>query len=229
LIPGFQIAYEEFDLIAKKLGDTIARAIVMCSLSTANPDIAFWDIIWGMCELKSGVPTNNIVWALSSKKTSFLANLSPGEAYDYFSHYLDSLDKDDLRYERKLLRRNRISALVNWGKPIREDDAFYKFFHSTPQEMLLFSYYNIKGQIAFDLEDFSEVEYGQFYIFLESILQQLVTGKGLACPFWKGPDTECCSSACRELLEQVWENTMHDCSWPLWMRLGCLVQEGGTH
>jgi hypothetical protein len=228
-ISGFQLAYEAFDLIAKTLGDIIAKAIVTNVLNIGNPDRAFWDIIWRMCELKSGVPTNNIVLKLSRKETNFLANLSIGEACDYFSYLLDSLDKDDLRYRKKMLRKYIATAEQKLGALTKGKYDFYKFILGTPEKGVLFSYYNNYGFHKLDLEDFGEVDFRYLYILLESILQQLVTGKGLACPFWEGPDTECCGSECRELLEQVWRNTKAVHSWLLWMRLGCLAQDGGAH
>jgi hypothetical protein len=233
-IPGFHRAYEAFDLIDMTLGDTIAKAIVFCSLSTGNPDTAFWDIIWGMCALEPSVPTNNIVWNLSREMTSFLANLSREETYDYFSHFLDSLDKDDLRYGRKALRNHIATIEQKFASSIQDEwHDFYNFFLNGSPDTLLFSEYTQKGLLLHG-EDYNEVIYGDVYIFFESVLQQLVTGKGLVCPFWlhglHGPDNvdDCCRSENKELLEKVWSCTSHNCSYN-WKRMGCLAYDGGTH
>jgi hypothetical protein len=60
------------------------RAMIYCVLNTGCPTRAFWDIIWGMCTLKSRVPTHDFLWKLSPKEMDFLANLSFREAFDYF-------------------------------------------------------------------------------------------------------------------------------------------------
>jgi hypothetical protein len=173
-IPGFQRAYEALDFIAITHGDTIAKGIVPIVLSTGNPETAFWDI----------------VRELSHKDTSFLANLSPKEVCDYFDHFLDSLDKDDLRYRRKALRE-RIEMFEQRWWPLIEDGwrNFYDFFLDPSKEGLVFAQYT-SDYYDIDLQQCEEVGYGHFYILLEVVRQALVTGKGLLCHSWQ-PDTQC--------------------------------------
>jgi hypothetical protein len=107
-------------------------------------------------------------------------------------------------------------------------DDFGKFLFSVPKAFL-FSHYDDNcihpffeparhGNVLIQ-----EVRYGNYYIILEAIRQQLTQGKGLLCPFWMYAPDRCCNSDNRALLENVWKCTSQS-SCKLWQRLGCLNQ-----
>jgi hypothetical protein len=74
-----------------------------------------------------------------------------------------------------------------------------------------------------ELEIAEDVEYGEFFIVLEAIRQQLTQGDDLLCPFWLWSPGSCCGGRNRAFLEKVWKHTKPDCSQcKRWERLGCL-------
>jgi hypothetical protein len=228
-IPGFQMAYEAFDLIAKTLGETPAKALIYYVLFTGSPSTAFWDIIWRMCILESRVPTYKFLWKLSPEKTAFLANLSFQNAFDYFRDFLYQLDPDDSRY--KIMALGDYLARRGVWRPLAQDEQinFFKFFLRTPPNTFLYTEYNsTAGVFNLHFENFKEVKYSYTYLLAEAILQQLITGKGLACPLWDSSSSTCCHALHRALLEKVWKRTNPDCSCN-WKRLGCLAEDSGEN
>jgi hypothetical protein len=67
-----------------------------------------------------------------------------------------------------------------------------------------------------------EVKLGEFILVLEAIMQQLITGIGLLCPYWAYTYYNCCSRENRAFLEKVWSCTKDKSSCKLWERMGCL-------
>jgi hypothetical protein len=197
--------------------------MIFCVLHTGNPTTAFWDLIWRMCTLKSRIPTNDFAWQLSPEMTLSLAKLSDRKAVVFFANLLEP-DRDDSRYKTMALR-DYLARRGVWRALSRDEEIdFLKFFLHTPSNALIYSQYNPNTDfLSFEFENFKGVEYRNMYLFAEAILQQLITGKGLACPFWHPLSGTCCSDHLRAILEKVWECTSPNglCDWK---RMGCLNQ-----
>lgn len=70
-------------------------------------------------------------------------------------------------------------------------------------------------------KDCKYVGMGEPMILLESILEQLIYGNGLMCPWFTSG--QCCGHApTREFLESVWKSTTRGQTCNRWERLGCL-------
>jgi hypothetical protein len=216
-IEGFGEAYEIFDLIANKIGNTAVFAMIYVVLETLHPDEAFLEII---SELY-----------ISDKQMETLSKLSFEEAYYYFKNIIDDLDKDGSFYRRKDILDSAEEIEEAFRKLKKEYSTididyakdFLNFIVSTSDTFIICGY--SKNIHPFDkLEDITqEVDYGNFVICLEAIRQQLTQGKGLLCPFWIYSPGNCCSSFNKAFFEKVWSCTSHNRSCN-WKRMGCLNQ-----
>jgi hypothetical protein len=222
-IPGFESAYNAFDFVAGKIGEAAATGLVHSVLSTLLPRHAFAAIL---CSFSSR-PSTGFIWNVSKKDTSHLNNLSVQEAYDFFNSYIHDMDPDDSRYGRaKFLNHVVKVEQVTIDSRTTEDmkDDLLKLLFGGSPNSLLSQYYFENG--GFKLEFPVEVDHPHFVIFLEAIVQQLVTGIGLLCPFYSWSPGRCCGNCSnRVLLEKVWKCTAHNSSkCRLWRRPICLDQ-----
>jgi hypothetical protein len=234
-IPGYAAVYDLFDFVAGKIGETAATAIILNVLDTINPVRAFVEILCEMCPNDPRTPIIDASWIVPPEETELIKNLSIEQAYLYFSNFLDELDPDDSVYRRKDVRDNALTLVKQesiLSQYIKDDVA--KFVLGSPMTALVSAYsdkvnmYPIyKVDVTKEVEVFEEIEEGNFTILLESILQQLIHGMGLVCPFWfwLKSSHSCCGGSNRAFLEKVCEHTKPDKSCPFWMRLGCLTKE----
>jgi hypothetical protein len=149
------------------------------------------------------------------------------DAYVFFDWVFDQLDPDDSVY-----KRNSLSKYLALGEKYSsgvEKGEFTKFLIGKPNAILR-TIYNSHGThtfskaIKYGLVEIQEILTGNIVIVREAILQQLIKGIGLLCPFWNSSHG-CCSRENRELLEKVWSCTKPDASCD-WKPLGCLAKGG---
>jgi hypothetical protein len=225
-IDGFEKAYEEFDLVAERIGEDATLAMIYSVFETLNPEAAFLDILVKMCSSNPSVPTNGMQGYVS-KSADFIAKLSYEQALHFFSGFINWVDPDDSCYGRKAMLdiTNEIKEKRNvLVREVRHD--FTKFLVGSP-DVVLFSAYDSDGIHPFaEITRYGDivrhkVYYGNYALVLEAIRQQLTQGKGLLCPFWLYLPGTCCGSDNRALLEKVWKCTSHNRSCN-WKRMGCL-------
>jgi hypothetical protein len=246
-IYGYAAFYNLFDFVARKIGENAATALVLNALGTINPERTFLEILCYLCNIGIRVPLKDflknpsdelLVWNLSPQETSFIRKLPLALANHYFSTRLDESDPDGSYYRRKDMQDD--AAMIAKQDSILSQyikDELIKFVLGQPMTALfcMFSgyspyihpFYKVdkakKGEI-----DRGVVEDGNFTILIEAIMQQLIQGIGLLCPFWLYPRPHCCSSRNRAFLEKVWKCTA-DFSCKRWKRMGCLAKDGGPH
>jgi hypothetical protein len=228
IIPEFSIAYDAFDLVARKIGKTAAMCLIHHLFETGYPETAFAVYILEMCEIEKRDSLTTVRWALPDEASEFILNLSYEEAYRFFIKCTSAFDRGELRHKNKREGLLEVVELIRkeWSSRVQDsEDNFIKFIYSSPTAVLYSEYSdNIHHfpKIRCDSESLYEVDYGNFLIILEAIRQQLITGIGLLCPFWNSSHG-CCSSENRALLEKVWSCTKPDSSCD-WERLGCLAK-----
>jgi len=233
----FEIVYNAFDLMAKKIGVIPSFILVNNVLGTQSPDYAFVCILSTTCPPDSHA-TNGIRWNLSPELTSRLANSTPfastehfKQLYEFFSSITDALDPDDSLFNRagilhkakeiqlkqKSMLRELLAEGLDYSLFYGSDDNYLVSYHDNNGVQFLYKSY--RTQEGERVEKIGECDAA--YIFNEAILQQLLAGIGLRCPFWQDcyPD-RCCIF--RTLLEKIWSCTKPDLSCKLWKPMGCL-------
>lgn len=224
--PGFVEVYNAFDFVASKLGEAAASGLVFAVFGKLNPTLAFFDLIYGMCKVGHRVATE-FQWKLSDGNMAFLANLSFVQAAGSFTKILDGLDPDHSRYGRISLLEDIKLVKRKFNAVTQDTDSdFFNFVTGLPKSFLITPYSDFiypfpmlkkGGGVA------KEVKYGEFIIVLEAIMQQLITGIGLLCPYWVyDKHYNCCSRENRAFLEKVWSCTKPESSCKSWKRMGCL-------
>jgi hypothetical protein len=210
-IVGYAALYNVFDLTVNKIGTKAAEAIVLIALDTLYPRLAFFNT---MIEIHKVGPTNNI------------SDFSIRQAVDYFNELINRLDPDDSIYKRQslyeLLERAELECEREEIKHI-----FAEFLEDIPTAWMIGSFVKDKQFIRVHFstrEEDVQVNYGDFFLLLEAIRQQLTQGIGLLCPFWLDAPDRCCGGRNREFLEKVWSWTKPDLSCKLWKRMGCLQE-----
>jgi hypothetical protein len=237
-LPSFLVDYDLFDFMAGKIGETASTAMIHNVLGTGMPNDAFTDIFLETFKIDP-LSHKGLVWNLDYTPEE-IANLSFEQAYHGFTILTDYLDKDDSKYRRKLLSELQEFIKSRWSEFIKEsgENEFIKFICSCPDTYLSSEYNNVKDPLInpffkmkfFKVKDSKEVEYGNSYIFIEAVRQQLTQGKGLLCPFWEADSpNNCCSSELKAILEKVWSCTSPAPSCELWERMGCLKKKAVTH
>jgi hypothetical protein len=237
-IPSFSLAYNAFDLVAGKIGENATLGMIFNLFERLNPTAAFRAMIFDMCEIDDSSP-NGFVWNVRDEVTAYMTSLSTDLAYGFFNGYIDYLDPTGSGYGKKSLldyvaeSKERWNAVADGMK-----DDFFKFLlesditfvHSTIQ-LYEDSSLGLRFLEAFSGEDYviREVEYGNFFVFLEAIRQQLIHGIGLVCPFWGYSPGHCCGGENKAILEKVWTCAVPTRPCRLWERRGCLAKDGGTH
>lgn len=240
-IDSYPLVYNAFDFVARHIGDTAARILVYSTFETRHPSLAFIELLATLCKIDRRVPMSEFVESPSDeyfqwtqKAYNPLRNCSIAQAHAVFASVLDDLDPDGSRFERM--------ALTDYATKLRMDgraaaqhttnDLDKLLLERSPTTFLVTPYTNhIYPFHKFDFSTHSivlyeEVCYGHWILFLEAMLQQLVTGIGLLCPFWRGSHNgRCCNDRNRMLLESVWEGTA-DSACELWRRRGCLAKDG---
>jgi hypothetical protein len=231
-ISGYAEAYEEFECIAKKIGETAAAGLIFHVLNACHPGIAFKH-------------TMSAIHKIDSRDRDFLRNLWRGplkdairQMFGFFDKLTDQLDPDNyfaieqmrtLDVEENIKRK--FSAL---SKELENDSTNFLFL--SLNEFLLSHYtaeYSPFGYIRLDFSlrelesdqknhKLQELSSRQIVLLLEAIRQQLTTGIGLLCPFWANSAPDCCGGRNRELLEKVWSCTQRNSAFERWKRLGCL-------
>ena len=232
-IPLFGAVYKAFDLIWESLGEDTATSMILSVLETFKPDLAFIEVLSQMCKADLIVPSNECQQELVDVWTT-LPELPSKMVFSLFGGIIDKLDHEppyDRNYNRKgvLDRAEKIKEEWHAASKAIQDDLG-KFLLGSPNT-ILFSYYNRTTHKFSKFKVTEEVRYGHFIIVLEAIRQQLTTGSGVLCPFWKysRDNTEsCCSNRNRAFLEQVWSCTKHNRSCN-WKRMGCLAKDSGKH
>jgi hypothetical protein len=224
-MPGFSVAYDTFDFVAKKIGECAATSIIYTVLGTLNPTEAFLDIMSAICKIPLPDPVKDFLWKLSPEETEAITNYSFEEANRFFSSLINVLDPDDSRYETKRMSEIADAIKQNWSDEDKHSD-FIKTLQSLSPTTLLISEYDYFTHNFFAGNGSQEVEYGNSAIFIEAIRQQLTQGCGVLCPFSLGtnPSQRCCGGRNRALLENIWSRTFPDSSCKLWRRMGCLNQ-----
>jgi hypothetical protein len=218
-IDGYAGDYDLFDFVAGKIGKDATKALIVNVFETINPSQAFIDIL---------SETAGFLWALQGEFTDYISTLSLVEMHHYFSIALNHLDPDDTRYRRTLVSQDVARIEQHWSIANLDDD-FEKFL-CDPQETILYSKYSdIIHPFSKPTEVCKDVEYGNIYIILEAILQQLTQGMGLVCPFWVHKPHTCCGRENRAFLEKVWGCTSHNSCCGVWERLGCLNKKAVAH
>jgi hypothetical protein len=177
----FPAVYKAFDLMAEKVGKTSATALIHSLLSNDNPAVNFLTIILDMCKIDRSVSTKPTLWKLSPISTKYLANLSFEKACDFFTNAIDKLDMNEEK-----TRLLRVAAATQEWNADEDIDGFVKFLFGLPSTILFNKYSDFIHPFAnkSELEIAEDVEYGEFFIVLEAIRQQLTQGNGLLCPFW---------------------------------------------
>jgi hypothetical protein len=219
-IDGFEKTYDAFDFVARKIGKVAALAIINEAFETLNPNLAFLEIL-----------ANGFQWHVSDKSTDFIANLSFEEACHFFSGFIKWVDPDDSRYLKKGMIDIGANIKEDWSVLAKEVKYDFTKFSPASDDAFLFSAYRDGKYYFSEVTGYGEFvrrgDYrGDIILVLEAILQQLIKGIGLLCPFWNS-SLGCCSKENKELLEKVWSCTSHDRSCN-WKRMGCLAK-GGPH
>ena len=243
-LPDFPLVYNSFDFVVRHIGETAALAMVSNTFGTSNPSLAFVELITSMCQLDRRVPMSEFVESPSDEYFQWtqnvynpFKNLSIEQASAVFESVLDDFDPDGSRFARV--------ALTEYGEKLYRDyladtqhttdDLKKLLLGHTPMTLLVTPYTNHflpfykLDRSTHNFELYEEVCYGHWILCSEAILQQLATGIGLLCPFWRGScNDRCCSDLNRMLLESVWEGTA-DSACELWRRQGCLAKDDGVH
>jgi hypothetical protein len=226
-IPSFSTAYNAFDLVANKIGESAATAMMYSVFETPGPSTAFWHIISEMCKINPSVP-NGFVWNVPDKDTAYIKNLPRDLEYYFFSEFIDRLDPDGSRFGKKALLDYIATTEEKWRSVAQGlEPEFFKFLLDTHETILYCTYSDFIHPFSKLGEISKEVEYGNYFIFIEAIRQQLTQGIGLLCPFWGYSPDRCCDI--KPILEKVWSCTSPTRSCRLWERMGCLAKDGGTH
>jgi hypothetical protein len=216
-IQFFSDIYDAFDIVASKIGETAATALIYNVLKTINPQEAFIDILTGTIE---NLSYDEVFHLTDLRKDSLV------DAYVFFDWVFDQIDPDDSVY-----KRNSLSKYLVLGEKYSsgvEKGEFTKFLFSKPKDSIVETIYNSHGIHTFSkpnknrLIGIQEVVPGNEVIVREAILHQLIKDIGLLCPFWS-PSYGCCSRSNKALLEKVWACTKPDTSCKNWERLGCLA------
>jgi hypothetical protein len=225
----FPKAFNAFDLLAKKLGEDAADALIRSVLFTAYPDNAFVCILSNFCESDSCSPIGSR-WTLAPLPSD-RPTLSFDEAYNLFNNMIKSVDKDDAYFGRKAAIEYTADALHEFNDYAQSNGPF-KFFFDLSHNNFFFSQYT-DTTMTFSKVDVSQdykhvnFEFGEIIcVILEAILQQLITGIGLYCPWWGGVSDSYHDNCCQNkaFLEAAWSCTKPDRSrCELWQRLGCLA------
>jgi hypothetical protein len=236
-IPLFGGVYDAFDLIWEMLGEDIATTMIFSVLETFKPDLAFKEVLSQMCQSDLSVPSPESQQELVDVWKKTLPELSLESVFRLFGGIIDKLDHldheepYDRNYDRKgvLDRAEKIKEQWHAASQVIQDDLG-KFLLGSPNT-ILFSHYNRTTHRFSKFNVTEEVRYGNFIIVLEAVRQQLTTGRGVLCPFWKysrDNAESCCSSHNRAFLDQVWSCTSHNesCNWK---RMGCLAKDDGKH
>jgi hypothetical protein len=221
LIPGYKAVYNVFDFVAGKIGETAATALVHNVLGTGNPSLAFAKIL------------RYLIYE-SYNHIHSLATLSADEADRYFTSITNTLDPDDLLYVRKNTLKVASDTKQSFSEKARRTKKGIEFLIGSPTTLLssFYSDFIDPPEISIIWDGFvckvtDGVNHKNFCWLLEAIRQQLTTGIGLLCPFWK-PSRRCCSSRNRAFLEKVWAGTCPNSNCKLWERLGCLQERKAT-
>jgi len=204
----FSSIYEKYDRLVEKIGENAANAMVNLVFETSNPLKAFIDLLWGI-EIKTNGDFSDLPYQI---------------AYTCWHHFLNQEDPDDSRYGIKKINEvvERFEKELSVAAKDKRDD-FLEFW-LRPKTFMLTPYTNcilpfIDGTPAQE----ATTPGGRFIIALEAILQQLIKGIGLLCPFWMWSPGTCCEARNRELFEKVWECTSNSAC-ERWQRMGCLVK-----
>jgi len=239
-LPDFPWVYNAFDFVVRHIGETAALMMVLNTFGTSNPSLAFVELLASLCVMDSSVPTSEFVESPSDEYFQWahkvhnpFKNLSTEQSSAVFQGALDHFDPDGSRFARV--------ALTEYGEKLYSDyladtqhttdDMKKLLFGHRPMD-LLFTLYTNHFLPFYKLNRstklYEEFGYGHWILCSEAIPQQLVTGIGLLCPFWRGScNDRCCSDLNRMLLESVWEGTA-DSAGELWRRQGCLAKDGGA-
>jgi hypothetical protein len=222
----FPDAYDRFDIIADKLGKTATQGLIFSVLGTLNPTKAFLDLLSGLCGHNPRVSTNGStknMWNIDDEHTDWMANLSFEEAYSLFSALSESSDPDDSVYRRKDMEKMYEELCQEQSlKCYNVNDDFFNSLFGEPEGFLFCEYSSYMHPFE-ERPGTIEVPYGNFFVLLEAIMQQLMQGNGLLCPFWVY-GLGCCSHDNKALLENIWSSTSPTRSCTCWERLGCLQE-----
>jgi hypothetical protein len=243
-MPEFPVVYNAFDFIARRIGETAATWMVYESFGTLNPSLAFLELISGFCKIDPHVPVSEFVEYPSDEhfqwmqiEPSRFKKLSAEQLSNVFAGALDDLDPDESKYGKiglfshvEKIKRDFLAVAQH-----ATDDLEKLLFAPSPNTFLLTIYTDHIHPFTFCKADFStwvlyeEVFCGNIVLLVEAILQQLATGMGLLCPFWRGSGNgyRCGGGDNRVLLERVWKGTA-DSACELWKRQGCLEQSVGA-
>jgi hypothetical protein len=233
-IPTFEETYNAFDFVVKKIGETAAHALIHTVLSTSEPTLAFKDIIFAMYMPDLCAPAG-FEWNVTDYGTDYISKFSGEEAYDFFTKATERFDKDGSRYQRRNLLRyvERVEQefeIIAQKVQLKEQINFLEHVYVSSNPTILSAQYsNFMYPISIidtSKQESSEenVKHGTFLILLEAIRQQVITGKGLLCPFWMWDDLRlCCGGKNTEFLEKVWKCTA-DSTCKFWKPRGCLAK-----
>jgi hypothetical protein len=231
-ISGYSKAYDEFDCIAKKIGEPAAAALIYHVFETLHPDIAFKHTIRAMHKIDSR--DRDFLWNLSHEPWEDAIR----QAHDFFNKLTDRLDPDN-NFQRDEMRNlgRRVKQYNSYLSKELEND-FIKSYYLDPHEYLTSQYWAVYRPLRCAIFSFSvrndddedksprqNLSYRPIVLLLETLRQQLTTGIGLFCPFWVDSglsDTDCCGDRNRELLEKVWSCTNRNSACKRWKRMGCL-------
>jgi hypothetical protein len=214
-IDGFRQAYETFDVIACKIGEDAATAMILSVLETLSPATAFSNILFFISDCLCNIDTFK----------NFVSRLPFKDALVFFYKILGDLDEDDSHYGRRSLLQAQATIEQFLNTTVKAGSKFSELLSIRDTTAFVFSVYNHNLLRFSKIEGSAEVRYGDLAIFLESIRQQLTQGRGLQCPWWNGSPGTCCSSCSsfhRAFLEKVWSCTSESAC-ENWGRLGCLA------
>jgi hypothetical protein len=176
MISRFEEAYNEYDFIAKGLGEEAAFALIFKMLETVNPNKAFLDILFSdfpitICITDPRTPTGERLNLPLDKPTN-------EQSHRLISWITDQLDPDDSRYQR--------SDMLKIAPMIKRDLSKYaqilgdgtSIFSDSPTDFL-FSEYNDTIDSLLKVDASTGLIYGKvghgacLLLLLEAILQQL--------------------------------------------------------